>query len=70
MRRYGLPHPYETLKELTRGRIMSRQVIDEFVAQLPLNPEAKERLRRLTPDNYVGLAPELVKRFTPTRKPE
>ena len=70
MRRYGLPHPYETLKELTRGRIMSRQVIDEFVAQLPLNPEAKERLRRLTPDNYVGLAPELVKRFTPTRKPQ
>ena len=70
MRRYGLPHPYETLKELTRGRIMSRQVIDEFVAQLPLNPEAKERLRRLTPDNYVGLAPELVRRFTPTRKPQ
>ena len=69
MRRYGLPHPYETLKELTRGRIMSRQVIDEFVAQLPLNEEAKERLRRLTPDNYIGLAPELVKRFTPTRKP-
>ncbi len=35
MRRYGLPDPYERLKELTRGRVISRQVIDEFVAQLP-----------------------------------
>ena len=67
MRRYGLPNPYETLKELTRGRVISRQVIDEFVAQLPLNDEVKERLRRLTPQNYVGLAAELVDRFTPSR---
>jgi adenylosuccinate lyase len=67
MRRYGLPHPYETLKELTRGRVITRQVIEEFVAQLPLNEEAKERLRRLTPQNYLGLAAELVDRFTPTR---
>jgi adenylosuccinate lyase len=68
MRRYGLPDPYETLKELTRGRIISRQVIDEFVAKLPLNDEAKERLRGLTPQNYLGLAAELVDRFTPSRK--
>jgi len=70
MRRYGLPDPYERLKELTRGRVISRQIIDEFVAQLPLNEEAKDRLRRLTPENYVGLAAELVDRFTPRRKPE
>ena len=70
MRRYGLPHPYETLKELTRGRTMSRQVIEEFVAQLPLDEDAKQRLRGLTPENYVGLAPELVKRFSPARKPD
>jgi adenylosuccinate lyase len=70
MRRYGLPDPYETLKELTRGRVISRQVIEEFVAQLPLADSVKERLRRLTPDNYVGLAAELVDRFAPARKPD
>lgn len=70
MRRHNLPHPYETLKELTRGRVMSRQIIDEFVAQLPLDEDAKRRLRELTPQNYIGLAPELVRRFTPVRKPQ
>lgn len=65
MRRYGLPNPYEALKELTRGRVISPQVIEEFVAQLPLNDKVKERLRRLTPQDYVGLAAELVDRFTP-----
>ncbi|HZY59518.1 MAG TPA: adenylosuccinate lyase, partial [Candidatus Binataceae bacterium] len=69
MRRHGLPRPYETLKELTRGRVISRQVIEEFVAQLPLSAEARERLLRLTPQNYTGLAAELVDRFTPNRKP-
>ncbi len=70
MRRYGLPDPYERLKELTRGRVISRQLIDEFVAQLPLNEEAKDRLRRLKPENYVGLAAELVDCFTPRVKPD
>jgi hypothetical protein len=44
-------------------------VIEEFVAQLPLSGEARERLLRLTPRNYTGLAAELVNRFTPNRKP-
>ncbi len=70
MRRYGLPNPYETLKELTRGRPITQQVIEEFVAQLPLADDVKERLRRLTPQNYAGLAAELVDRFTPGRKPD
>ena len=65
MRRYGLPNPYETLKELTRGRVISPQAIEEFVAQLPLSDQVRERLRRLTPQDYVGLAAQLVDRFTP-----
>jgi adenylosuccinate lyase len=68
MRRYGLPNAYETLKELTRGRVISRQTIDEFVAQLPLSDAVKQRLRQLTPQNYVGLAAELVDRFNSGRK--
>ncbi len=70
MRRYGLPNPYETLKELTRGRVITRQVMDEFIAQLPLEESVRQRLREVTPDNYVGLAAELVNRFTPGRKPD
>lgn len=68
MRRYGLPRPYEALKELTRGRPITREVIAEFIAALPLDESAKSALRRLTPRTYVGLAAELVERFAPGRE--
>ena len=68
MRRYGLPRPYEALKELTRGRPITREVIAEFIASLPLDESARNALARLTPQNYIGLAAELVERFAPGRK--
>ena len=66
MRRYALPRPYETLKELTRGRRVDRAAIDRFVDSLPIKQSAKTRLRELSPRNYVGLASELVERFAPS----
>jgi adenylosuccinate lyase len=65
MRRYGLPRPYETLKELTRGRAVDRRMIKEFVASLPLGAGAKAALTSVAPRSYVGLAAELVERFAP-----
>ena len=68
MRRHGLARPYEALKELTRGRPITREVIAEFITALPLDESAKNALRRLTPQNYIGLAAELVECFAPGRK--
>ena len=65
MRRHALERPYERLKELTRGRAVNRKTIEEFVAGLPLDVEAKAALLRLEPKRYLGLASELVERFTP-----
>jgi adenylosuccinate lyase len=65
MRAQGLPHPYETLKELTRGRRVSRKVIEEFVAALPLDEKSRAALARLNPRGYVGLAEKLVEKFAP-----
>ncbi|MBF6571505.1 MAG: adenylosuccinate lyase [Candidatus Binataceae bacterium] len=65
MRRHGVPNSYEQLKELTRGRIIDRAAIEKFVAGLPLEAAARERLTRLTPRGYIGLAAELVDRFCP-----
>ncbi len=65
MRRHALERPYERLKELTRGRAVNRKTIGEFVAGLPLDAEAKAALLRLEPRGYLGLAAELVERFTP-----
>jgi adenylosuccinate lyase len=60
MRRYGLPEPYEQLKALTRGQIVSASEVRDFIASLALPEDAAERLMKLTPSGYTGLAALLV----------
>lgn len=61
MRRYGVPHPYEQLKELTRGKGITREALQGFVQGLAIPESAKQHLLSLTPANYVGKAVELAK---------
>jgi adenylosuccinate lyase len=60
MRRYGLPEPYEQLKDLTRGNVVSAEQVRTFIRGLGLPASAEARLLALTPARYVGLATELV----------
>ena len=61
MRGQGIPEAYERLKSVTRGRPIDRQSIREFIASLDLPAAEKERLMRLEPRDYVGLAPQLAR---------
>lgn len=63
MRRYGLPNPYERLKELTRGKAITREAIAAFIDTLELPAAEKARLQALTPANYTGVAAALAKRL-------
>ncbi|TCP05915.1 adenylosuccinate lyase [Caldimonas thermodepolymerans] len=63
MRRYGLPNPYERLKELTRGKAITREAIQQFIQTLELPQHEKERLAALTPASYTGRAAELARRI-------
>lgn len=56
----GMENPYERLKELTRGRRITGEDLRAFVAGLGLPDDVAKRLSELTPQTYVGLAPELV----------
>lgn len=60
MRKVGMDHPYERLKELTRGRRVTAEIMQDFVKNLPLPKSDKERLLKLTPATYVGLAEKLA----------
>ena len=62
MRRYGVPNPYEQLKELTRGKGITAQALADFVDRLPIAPAERERLRAMTPASYIGKAAELARR--------
>ena len=43
MRRHGLPEPYEQLKELTRGKAITREAMQAFIDTLKICPTASER---------------------------
>jgi len=61
MRRYGIPEPYEKLKALTRGRAVTMEILVEFIAGLDIPDDEKQRLLKLTPQTYTGLAGELAR---------
>jgi adenylosuccinate lyase len=61
MRRYGIENPYEQLKELTRGKGISREALRDFINGLAIPDEAKTHLLAMTPANYIGHAAKLAK---------
>ncbi len=56
----GMDDPYERLKDLTRGRRVTQGDLKEFIAGLGLPEGIAARLSAMTPQTYVGAAPELV----------
>jgi adenylosuccinate lyase len=61
MRKVGMDHPYERLKELTRGRRVTADIMKEFVQGLDLPKSDKARLMKLTPSSYIGIAEKLAR---------
>lgn len=60
LRKYGVPDAYNKLKELTRGKDISKEAIQEFVNSLDiLSTEDKKILLDLTPEKYIGLAEKI-----------
>ena len=61
LRREGQPMPYEQLKELTRGKVVTLDDIRVFINTLKVSDKVKDELLKLTPENYTGLASKLAK---------
>ncbi len=63
MRRYGIANAYDKLKELTRGQNgINRTSLQAFINTLDIPDAEKQRLLKLSPDTYVGIAADLAKR--------
>ena len=60
MRRQGHPDPYETVKNITRGRQLTEPLYREMLNALPLDKELRSQLSALHPATYTGLAKELA----------
>jgi adenylosuccinate lyase len=61
MRRYGIENPYEQLKDLTRGKGISKEALQQFIGTLAIPQEAKDQLLAMTPANYIGYATKLAR---------
>ncbi|MBK6566310.1 MAG: adenylosuccinate lyase [Saprospiraceae bacterium] len=55
LRREGVDKPYESLKELTRGKSsITKEDIHEFIQHLNVGENVKHELLAITPFNYTG----------------
>ncbi len=55
LRSVGYPNPYEALKQLTRtNEKVTAETIATFVDTLDVAPEVRERLKKISPHNYIG----------------
>ncbi len=55
LRRENYPMPYESLKTLTRGQKVDKTEIHNFIDELDIRNEVKEELKKITPQNYIGI---------------
>ncbi len=60
LRSLGKATPYEQLKQLTRGHAVTKQDLHRFIDSLNLSSIVTQQLKKLTPANYIGLAPRVA----------
>ncbi len=64
MRVFGEENPYEKLKELTRGKKITQEILNDFINSLEKVPsDFKNRMKDLSVDKYIGVAEILVDRY-------
>ncbi|RJQ33971.1 adenylosuccinate lyase [Candidatus Parcubacteria bacterium] len=62
LRANGAEMPYEKLKELTRGKQVTLEDLQTFVDGLDVSLEIKQKLKDLSPEQYIGLAAQIAKK--------
>jgi adenylosuccinate lyase len=60
LRAAGNPHAFESLKEQTRGRVLSEEDYKSWCEAVDVDDVTRERLKSLSPDRYLGLAIQLT----------
>ena len=60
LRKEGYKQPYEKLAKLTKGKKVTLKGLRNFVDELEIPNDVKDSMKRLTPENYIGLADVLA----------
>ena len=59
LRKYNISDAYEKLKELTRGKKITKEILQDFINNLDISVKDKKILLDLEPCNYIGIANKL-----------
>lgn len=55
-----IPDAYNKLKELSRGKKLTKKILREFVGTLDIPKKYKQRILSITPAKYSGLCSRIV----------
>ena len=61
MKLEGYDNAYEEIKTKTRGQSIDKDSYLKIVNDLKISNKSKEKLKKLTPLNYIGIATKLAK---------
>ena len=60
LRKNKIDNAYELLKDLSRGKVVTKEILNDFINKLCINQDDKEKLLKLTPHDYTGLSSTIV----------
>jgi adenylosuccinate lyase len=63
LRAAGKSDAYESLKEQTRGRVLTESDYKAWCDSIDVDDATREKLKALSPESYIGLAIELTERL-------
>jgi adenylosuccinate lyase len=61
--RSSISNPYDLLKDISRGKRLTREDLANFILKLDIDQAAKDRLLVLSPKDYIGLAAKLAQQL-------
>ena len=64
MRRHAITDAYDKLKAFTRGKPITRELMQDFIRALALPEADRQRLLAMTPASYTGAAEALARRWS------
>ena len=67
LRAVGKSDAYESLKQQTRGRVLTEADYKSWVEAIEVDNETRARLQSLSPESYIGLAIQLTEKSIETK---
>ncbi|WP_343189612.1 adenylosuccinate lyase [Buchnera aphidicola] len=63
LKKNGMNNSYEYMKKITKGKIINKNKMFNFINNLKISKKKKKYLKTLQPKNYIGYAKNIIKKL-------